>query len=80
MRGLTRVGWSLEEALWVRKTLLCSEGGRDICGEDSGLDFEVRSLGCEVRIGVLESFPRSFVVGQWGTPQSFQHPVRSGGL
>lgn len=47
MRGLTRAGWSLEEALWVRKTLLCSEGGRDICGEDSGLDFEVRSLGCE---------------------------------
>lgn len=47
MRGLTRAGWSLAEALWVRKTLLCSEGGRDIRGEDGGPDFEVRSLGCE---------------------------------
>lgn len=82
-RGVPDWGWAeSEEALWVRRVLLCSAGGRGGFGEEAGLDFVVRSL-WGMQSGLeYSSAPRSFVVGQCGTPPVFQVHclVRSGGL
>lgn len=65
---LTGAGRSLGEALWGRRALLCSEGGKGAFGEEGGLDFVMRSLwGYAVRSEGLCSAPRSSVVGQWST-------------
>lgn len=56
-RFLTGAGQNLEEVSWLRKTLLCSEGGRDICGEEGGLSEPCgeKSLGvCSQSWGAME--------------------------
>lgn len=50
---------------------LCSEGGRDICGKEGGLDLVVRSLWSVQSDWECRGAPQDPLLLGSGTPQSF---------